>query len=286
MHIIEFETKGKRYLPEDLSECDSRQYTEVSALIYLYHIGKINYEDFRIHALYKLLDMKPVKGYFDQDVKYSKIYELSILIDTFFEDNEEGQKIIKQYYINNPIPNFKGILIDYYGPADEFNDITFGEYLAALEAFVDFNQTQENQYLYKLAAILYRIGFFGVKTPYESKTVDKRAYFFRHQHIGIIYGIYLYFASFQKYLATAKLFVEGNEIDLSVLFEGKSDKSSLPGIGMKGILYTMAESGVFGNVAETNKTPLWEIMVRMYDIVKRNKDQEAEFKRQERKSQK
>lgn len=286
MHIIEFETKGKRYLPEDLSECDQRQYIEVSALIYLYHIGTISYEDFRIHALYKLLDMKPVKGYFDQDVKYSKIYELSILIDTFFEDNEEGQKIIKQYYINNPIPKFKGSLFNYLGPADEFNDITFGEYLAALEAFVDFNQTGENQYLYKLLAVLYRSTYIGKKVKFKSQSVDKRAYFFRHQHIGIVYGVYLYFASIQKYIATAKLFVEGNEIDLSVLFEGKTEKSSLPGIGMKGVLYTMAESGVFGNTTDTNNTPLWEILVRMYDVVKRNRDQEAELKKQSQKSPK
>jgi hypothetical protein len=285
MHLIEIPSKNiKRYLPEDLSECDQRQYIEMSALIYLYHIGKINYEDFRIHALYKLLDMIPVKGYYDQDLKYSKVYELSILIDSFFEDNESGQKIIKQYYINNPLPKFKGSIFNYAGPADEFNDVTFGEYLAALEAFNDFNQTGENQYLYKLLAVLYRKSYFRKKRKFKSVSVDKRAYFFRHQHIGIVYGVYLLFASVQKYIATAKLFVEGNEIDLSVLFDGKSDKSTLPGIGMKGVLYSMAESGVFGNAADTKNVLLWEIFVRMYDIVKRNKDQEEETKKQERKT--
>lgn len=279
MHIIEVPDRNiKKYLPTELSECDTRQYIEMSALIFYFQVGDISYVDFRIHALYKLLEMKAVKKGNQDDEKYSKIYSYSQFIDSFFEISDDKEKVIKQYYIHNPIPDFLGMLTKYYGPADDFEDVTFGEYVDGLEAFVNFNQTGEMVYLYNLLAIFYRTKPLTRKKrlPYNPDEVAIRSKKFLSQPIGIVYGFYLYFASFQKYLTTATLHVQGNEIDLSILFDSSnSSKSNIPGLGMKGVLLNISESGVYGDNNGARNTPLWEVLVRMYDITKRDLDQAA-----------
>ncbi|ANB40923.1 hypothetical protein ACSN7D_001238 [Flavobacterium psychrophilum] len=293
MHIIQIpELKITKYLPTDLSECDPIQYIEMSALIFYYQTGIIDYEEFRVHATYKLLGMKAVRKKIVDYDKYSRIHQLSELIDTFFEENENKEKVIKQYYIHNPIPKFRGAFRNFYGPSNDFDNIKFGEYVDALEAFVNFNQTGELIYLSTLLAIMYRkrdyynsISQKDKRKKYNSDIVHKRAKFFQRQHIGVLYGFYLYFASFQKYLTSATIFIQGSEIDLSILFENKKtkDESKYPGLGMKGVLLSMAESGVYGPEQGVRDTPLWEILIRMYDITKRSLDEEAAYKKLEKK---
>ncbi len=283
MHIIEFENKGTYYLPEDLSQCDSRQYIEMAALVLELQSGFLTYEEFRIHAFYKLLNMQPVKrNQFDEE-KHSKIFQCSELINSFFEINEEKERVIKMHYINNPIPKILNNVTTYVGPENEFNNVKFGEYVDALQYYIDFNDTKEPIYLYKLLAVMYRpksslYNLKWIRQPYDESKVEKRSLLFKHQHIGVVYGFYLYFASFQKYVSSAKLYIQGSEIDLSVLFDTQSKKvkeSKLPGLGMKGIMFSMAESGVFGDLDKVRQTSLWEILIRMYDIVKRNADEKA-----------
>lgn len=282
-------TGTKLYMPEDLSECDTRQYYELSMLIYQLQTQQMSYEVFRVHAVYALLNMKPVE---DDDAgaqedKMANIYKLSELVDDFFEDGEGDIRILKQYYVHNPIAKIKLLGSNYYGPADGFENIQFGEYIDALHLFSEFNATNDNECLYQLMATLYRrpksIFKIGVsnedingdaRKAYNQHGVDDRAKHFKNLYFGQLYGFYLLFASFQKYIASAKIYWQGRELDLSILFEAdpESKQSDVPGIGMKSILFTLAESGVFGSKKELEKENLWEILMRMYDLTKRDKD--------------
>lgn len=279
MQIIRIdEKKLKIYLPEDLSECDSRQYIEMSHLIVLLQSKQISYEDFRVHALYKLLNMKPVNvGLYDAD-KYARIYQLSELIDSFFEPGQE--RVLKQFYIKNPAPKAFVWFRTHIGPTNE-EDFTFGEYIDTLEALLDFTDTGEIDYLIKMFAINYRrVPLFKSN---KRKNVEKYNQVelnrFKNNHIGEIYGFYLYFTSVNKYISTAKIFVQGKEIDLSIIFDLKdNDKSKHPGIGMKSILYTLAESGIYGNINDVRDVKLWEVLVRMYDVTKASLDEKERLK--------
>lgn len=298
MHTIEIpEAKIKRLFPSDLSECDKYQYIDMCGLIFDYQNGKITYNDLRVHAVYRLLDMKHRKAPFQEgeDEKHSNIYMLSELVDDFFEENENGQKIIKQYYIHNPVPSFRPAWKTYYGPADSFINMTWGEYREALRLFNDFHATGEMEILYLLAAIFYRpkksfhfikkrmSNYDGdIREAYNGNILEKRAKALRYAPIGFIYGVYLLFASFQKHIVTAEIMWGGRELDLSILFDAPAEEAtpstSLPGIGMDSIAFAMAESGTFGNLTQVDKTNFWQIIVRMYEL-KRN---DIELKKQER----
>lgn len=290
MHTVEIPDKQlKLYVPEHLGECNQEQYINMCKLLFGYLTQQLNFEEVKTHGIYYLLNMEPSSKIIEDTeiVKFGNINLLAELIETFFEEGpEENQKVIKQYYINNPIKTIRSATKNYYGPADEFNNVKFGEYVDALSHFADFHATGETEYLFLLAATFYREKRIFTKNvenftkdkriKYNPERVDKLAKVFKFQDIGVIYGFYLLFASFQKYLTTAKLYVEGKEIDLSILFDGDEVvESELPGIGMKSTLYTIAESGIFGTLKEVRETSLWEILIRMYDIRKRDLDAEA-----------
>ena len=117
------------------------------------------------------------------------------------------------------------------------------------------------------------------RIKYNPERTDQLAKTFKVLDIGIIYGFYLLFASFKKYLTTAKIFIEGKEIDLSILFDAtETVGSNIPGIGMKSTMFTIAESGIFGPLEKVREAPFWDIIVRIYDIRKRDLDFRAEQK--------
>lgn len=289
MHTLEIPEKNISIdFPSHLGECNEAQYINMCELIFKELSNEITFEELKNHAVYYLLNMVPGKQ-LDEDTeaeKFSNINALSNLVESFFDYEEENNvKIIKQYYIHNPIYKVRGVK-NYYGPSDEFNNVKFGEYVDALSHFADFNQTGETKYLYYLMATFYR----EKRTPftnlekyksdkrikYNTDRVSELAATFKTQPMGVVYGFYLLFASFQKYLTTAKLFIQGVEIDLAILFNSDDTfESDVPGIGMKSTLYTIAESGIFGTKKEVEETPLWEILIRMYDIKKRDLDAKA-----------
>lgn len=283
MHLFEIpEAKVKRYIPEDLSECNQQQYIDMSDLIFKYQNQEIHYEEFRTHAFYKLANIKASKSKGNEDFKLANIYQASELIDSFFEDNEQGQKSIKQYYIHNHVPSIKPLFNRFYGPSDSFMNMSFGEYRDALRLFHDFHATGDMFILTLLAAIFYRpkknLHFIKNKLPnydgdirigYNSNTLEARAEQFKNFPLGFIYGFYLFFASFQKYFIEAKIMWGGKDIDFSILFESSGNTNQetedVPGIGMDAIAFSMAESGAFGSINEVDKTNFWQIMIRMYD---------------------
>lgn len=285
MHVIEVpESKLKRYIPADLSECDKQQYMDMCELIFHFQNQSITYDELRTHAAYKLMNMKPSKATDQDEEKFSNIYLISELIDDFFEEDENGIKTIKQYYIHNPVPSFRSLWKTYYGPSDSFMNMTFGEYTDALRLFHDFHATGDMEILKLLTALFYRPkkSFIFIKKrlenyngdirePYNSHNLEARAKVLQHAPIGFVYGFYLLFASFQKYLIDAKIMWSGKEIDFSILFEsfrGDEEPSSTetPGIGMDAIAFSIAESGAFGTIEEVRKADFWQIMVRMYDL--------------------
>lgn len=287
MRVIEIlETKTKRYIPSDLSECDSQQYMDMCELFYHYQTQNISYDEVRTHAAYRLLNMVPSKSKTAGETeihKNSNIAQIAELIEDFFEDDGNGTKVIKQYYIHNPVPKFSPAFTTYYGPADSFMNMTFGEYSDGLRMFHDFPTIGDYNIIITLAAIFYRekrtFHFFkkrqsnyngDIREPYNSNNLEDRVKKLRLAPIGFTYGFYLLFASFLKYMTTAKILWGGQEIDFSILYQddgktSESSGSSIPGIGMDSIAFSMAESGAFGTLEDVRNTNFWQIMIRMYD---------------------
>jgi hypothetical protein len=80
------------------------------------------------------------------------------------------------------------------------------------------------------------------------------------------YGVYLWFANFCKYLVSGVFFIEGKEVEFSPVFGVNADtdvQKSADKLGMMSILFTLAETGTFGNVEETDNALLLDVMCKL-----------------------
>ena len=276
--------KETLFLPEELGECDDQQFADIAKLIYQFNNGEINYEDFCILAVYVLLGLKKSEEKPDPDSpKWENIYKLSKHVESFFEvEEKEGKKflLLKNYDITNKLRKYK-LFRTYYGPKDGLFDITYGQYSDGLEEFISFAKTGNLHSLQVLFAIFYRKKniFTRKLEKYNYEKAKKRARrIFIHTDIRHLYGFYLLFDAFNKYTTSGSITVFGEVIDLSIIYQDAGVISSLPGIGVHGIVNDLAETGIFGDADGVRATNFWSVAIQLYHVKKKIIDQLKESK--------
>ncbi|HUI32027.1 MAG TPA: hypothetical protein VLY84_00290 [Dysgonamonadaceae bacterium] len=277
-HIQIMETGWESYIPKELAHCDRREYNEVCYLIYEWQTGQIDYVDFRIHAVTKILKLKKGKrkiNTLEMEFMHANIFAISELMDSFFTKSKEGM-LIKQNFTHNHNPDVRPLFKKYYGPQSEFSNVTFGQYEDGLNLYHMYAKTKDEKFLYMLMATFY----LPKKKPYIASKIEKLAEDFALLDFGVVYGFFLFFGSFQIYLTDSMVTWEGQTIDLSILYKPTSRKSKvqsdIPGLGIKSLAYQLAESGVFGDLKTLRTENLWEVLLRLYDLRKRDLDAIAE----------
>lgn len=285
MISIEIPDKNKfLYLPEELAECDEKQFLDMSKLLLWLSTGIVTYESFRVLAVYALLGMKwdhkeyKTPGFMPEadERKWANVYQLSEYIDRFFEQtiNDKGEEVtsIKQNFIKNHAPEIK-LFGKFYGPDDAFENVTAGQYFDGMEYFISYTTYGDLKDLRNLFAIFY----LPKGEEYDKEVSRKRAKgIFRTLDVRHLYGFYLMFSAMNKYLKSGSVVIYGEEIDLSIIYKDISKdklKSSLPGLGWISTAQDLAESGVFGSYEAVRKTLMWPVLLRLYDLKKKGIDE-------------
>ena len=296
MHLIESpDTDLKIYLPENLSECDRQQYIDVCELLFQYHTSQISEAEFMNHCVYKLMNMKVGKSKNgDEAEKHTNVALLEELLqESFFFKDEQPDGTIKlniiQNYIHNPVADFKPLWRKYYGPNDGFQNVKCGEYTQALKLFLEFNVTGEMELLYEFVATLYRpkkwFLFIRKMFPnydgdcrqaYNQYHLKKRIAAFKYAPLGFIYGTYLYFASMQVFVSGAEVPWGDKTLDFSILFKRNTNVPEIEAsdIGLDSVIFAMAESSAFGDFEKVQQLPFWTMMIKMYDSLIKQLQQE------------
>jgi hypothetical protein len=271
------------YMPLNLNACVEREYILMCRLLCQLEFGEINENDFRTMAVYGLLDIKKgsrkiLDGELDRAL--STIANISRYIYNYFTVEDTGPSV-KLSYQGNAIEYITVFRDRYYGPKGFFADVTFGEYEEGLNVFLEYNRTKNMSLLVRLLAIFYRKKNKSLRRHYNESRVEMTMEIFSGVDVGILYGFYYTFASFHMYFSSSSVTWEGKVIDMSIIFneqpgdQVESYESPYPSLGLKGILFQLAESGVFGNDKQVRKTLLWEAALRLYDIRKRDLDNKS-----------
>lgn len=304
MHKIEFSVRNMtRDFPSELEEMTREQFLTFVDLALQHLNGKINIEEFKIRLVKSFLQVK--LGLLDafmtaseREDAYAEIYRLSDLCESFFEEiDHQGkkQKTFKLKFTKNFIPKLKVKGGALYGPADSMLDATFAEYRIAHGFFVDYIRTSADEDLNKLCAALYRprIRWYFIKkhlpsfsgahrVPITSSSnpllFEKRVRSIARLPVALRYAIFLFFSGCEQFLATGTIQVDGKPIDLSIIYEKSEDAGDSPDIGLVGILYSLAETKVFGSIEETDNQNLYDVMVRLYQVVKQSRALEEKYK--------
>lgn len=286
-------------IPSQVEEMDEKQFVYFIDLVLKYLSGNISVSDLKTSLITKLLDirlglMDPFLTVEERENVYSEIYRLGELCDSFFEEIEQDGKKVKSFRLNftkNFIPQVCG---KYLGPADALTDITFCEYRMAHSHYVAYLNSHDEQELNRMIAVLYRPrkswlwirqmlnNYDGQKRiPFTSASnpllLEARAREIASLPMAVRYGIFLFFSGCERFLSSGTIIIDGKEIDLSVIYEKSGDESDSPDIGLIGILYSLSETKVFGSIAETDNQNLYDIMTRLYQVVKQAKAMEAKY---------
>lgn len=280
MISIEIPQKKKfLYMPENLAECDSRQFADLAKIIWMAKEKKISFRDMKIAAVYALLGLKRSKKVSAETTE--NVNRLSIFVENFFEKDDDGNLVeIKLDFQNNHFPKF-WLFGNFYGPEDGFKYVTFGQYVDGLDEYIYYTNTGDLEALRMLFAIFY----MKKGEKYDYKVSRKRAKsIFKYVDIRHLYGFYLFFSSIQTYVLGGEINVMGNPIDLSLIYTktGKENfVSNIPGTGMRSIISELAESQVFGPYREVEKTNMWVVLVRLYELKKKELDEQERSKNNE-----
>lgn len=290
MHSLQLPEIDKRlWLPENLGECDKRQYLDAAKLVLMYQMGDVTLEQFRVLLLYSLLNMEFKEESFEhiEEEKWENIYLLSELLNSFFRIDDDGVMHLIQDYIHNPVKTVHYKLHSFHGPKDSFQGMTYGQLEDGVGELNNFMKYGEIESLVKLFAIFY----LKRNEKYSKVNIDKRIGFFVQLDIRYVYGFYLLFISFFNYLTKECIIVlDGKELDLRILFNAAENTETVESsdepesLGMRATSFQLAESGVFGTLPELRDSDAMMVLVRMYDLVLRNRKEEQEQKDREEKS--
>lgn len=266
------QTNNYYYLPKELKHCTPKEAIIFTKLFLLWQSKKIDFETFKIQMCCKILKIKISKKPHKLNTEniFYNIYKISELVNSFF--NFENEKLsLKLNLVENPLPFIKIFLKKIFGPSARFSNTTFGQYEDASNLHQLFNFTNDNKFLYQLLATYYCKNYNKNHTEKIAKKLNKTI------PLEQAYLFLLFFQSTQEYITSSKVLWEGQTIDLSILFANNyKSTSTIPGLGTKAIAFQIAESGVFGNLKELRAAPLWEVLLRLYDIHKRHLDEKRE----------
>ncbi|MCX6270487.1 MAG: hypothetical protein NTU44_04565 [Bacteroidetes bacterium] len=293
MHTIEIPDIGfSKEIPSMVSELSTEQYLDFVELFLLLTHEQISYREFRILLLGKLLKLKPPRkrlSFINTDTIHSELYRLSELMDSFSLNIEEAGKEKVQVnlaLVKNLIPHIKISDRVFYGPADALSDVGFFEYIDAHHHYLEFVKTAEEDALNRLIAVLYRPEkenwyaqrwseeYDGQRrVKYNPATVDDRSIHIAKLSYPVRFAIFLFYHGCEDFLRDGELMFGETRLRLSILYD--SDRMpSEDDTGLVGVLYTLAESQVFGNAAQTADANLYDVFFRLYQLLRSLKNQQ------------
>ena len=182
-------------------------------------------------------------------------------------DDEAGCISLRFDTTRNLLPEYKGLR----GPQSHGGDLTFGEFRAATAAMNLYTEDHLPSDLLALVAVLYRFPdpATGKRAPFDPD--DLPTLMRDVQRVmpdWLQWGVYAWFARFCEYLLTGEFIIDGQTVTFAPVF-GRRDKDgerpSGQDLGLNSILYTVAESGVFGTATETDRTPLLRVLLKLLD---------------------
>lgn len=156
------------------------------------------------------------------------------------------------------------------GPKSHGADMSFGEFRHALTYCNAYTKEHQPQMLTALCGVLYRktgdskLGQY--REPFNANLVSLYANRVYAMPDYLKWGVYAWFSYFCRFLTEGTFIIDGNEVCFAPIFgrakgEGNADHS----LGLNSILFSVAESGVFGSVKETDDAPLLRVLLKLLD---------------------
>jgi hypothetical protein len=269
--------------PSSWEEIAPAHAVRIGEIMYLAFIRQIDYDMARKLAVDEFIQRvndpnKPAfseksLNYWANEAQLAESVKFLFCHETLKDDSE--QISINPKFCNQLIPKVKIRGRWYIGPKTLLENLTIFEFKEAGWRVGKFAQTMETRYLDELFAVLYRKSSFFSRerrdAPLSKKEFEESVRLASRLPVGMKFMIYLFFLGCMNWIREETLEIDGQEICFGCLFpksaaENKSGSPEEGNTGLAGILFQMAESGVFGNMEQTSRVSMWDVFLRLYQI--------------------
>lgn len=235
--------------------------------------------EFNVRMLYKFLGirMHRPKGNTAENV-----YLLCEQCLGFLFEEENGVARLALDTISNPLPSVGRR----HGPADLLQDLTFGEFRAAAMAVQAFGRSHEASDLDDCIGILYRSRCGKTNragrhaAPMSGRNFDRDRRAAARMRPWQKNLVLAWFCRCLQYLQTEKLLLNGEEVDLSLLFAPDGSGSKGPAVTWNDLLVQLAKDQTIGNIDRVDGEPLFSVLQILWSNYKEAKRYEASVKAQ------
>lgn len=181
--------------------------------------------------------------------------------------------------VTNPMPCVRSGVVKLHGPSDLLQDLTFGEFRHASAAVNRFFKTHDESDLDECLAFLYRTRSCKANRAGRAvPDVDQRNAAKHIRRVSRLSGwrknlMMMWLSSCINYLQSGTVVINGEEIDLKVLFSGDG-KSSGMNFGWNDLLVEIAKENIIGNIDRVDEEPLFSVLAIMWHNYKERKNNE------------
>lgn len=272
--------------PEDWDELNCWQMIFAGRALWMLTNKQIDVDQFRKMMVDRFIrrDYTGLEKFGTLDQKMDMWANEGLLMDTvnfFFKitKTDDGKEVyeIMPTLTRNVIPKIRVGVRHYYGPGDFLQGMTFSQFKDALTAAHKYMETQDDAWLTRLLAVCY----LPKGEKYRMKTAVKREKRFSRVKIGIKYALFCYIMGCMQTLRTDAggngIEIDGTRCRFSLIFgnKGGGKGRGSAGIGLTGVLMTLAESGVFGDTEKTADTDVWDVLARLYQLELQRREMES-----------
>lgn len=281
MHTIEIPQSNKTiHIPSHWDELSEKQMHKVMDLAYKVISSRLSFVEFRtrLFSMFTNLKLKSSHRYktvngLNEPIN-EMIYNLSDQLCGWpFSVSSSQELELKYTSIKSP---FSIIRIEgkyYHSPSELLSSLTFEEFRISLDYLGEYMRLFKDGYkdessipLNCFMATLFRpkIGN-GERKPVNRAEIEKESAVFEKVPAYIKYSVILWFTYCVDFLQKSDLLIEGVEVNFSVLFpKSTSSEKTNPGLGWAGLLYDLAEAGIFGDIHQSDKQPLFQVLLFLY----------------------
>jgi len=284
-------TDGKKEIwleyPDNWDELSRGQMIVAGRLLWMLAKKDIDVDQFRKLMVDRFIrrDYTGIEKFGNMEQKLNMWANEGQLMDTvnfFFKitKNEKGQEVYEMMPAGtrNVIPELRLGTKKYYGPGDFLQGMTFAQFKDALTMANKYMETQDDDWLARLMAVCY----LPRGEKYRIKEAMKREKRLKRFNIGIKYACFCYIMGCMHNLRTdgdgSGIEIDGVKCRFSLIFSRRG-KNKGAGIGLTGVLMTLAESGVFGDTEKTADTDVWDVLARLYQLELQRREMEREMKK-------
>lgn len=262
MHtLFNIKTNEEISFPSDIDELDPAQYLAYIKLIHEAEVNTMPIKELRRRLLkvvcpvdFGFCMLKMSKS--DIDAMWERLYQWSEKMDSFFDIEETNSKRIYRAHLKSGA-NLLPIWNNYRGPEDMLNNISWGEFVSCMNLLNIYKDLIDSEDTKGADAVMTDL-FYVLYKPMSKKKKKIQVPTYIKLHA------FYFFSHVFELISIVPIPIYGTEIDFSIIFSDKGSSGKDNKMGWNGLVFAVAESGVFGRTEDVNKESFWSVMLYLY----------------------